>query len=1127
MDLSSEDSDDNAESFESDSSSISQCIVNEWRLIAIGVENADPVCVKLNELIRRGKISKDKIFYKYLHDVIEFYCDPRHEYSEDVVEFFNTLTYLGGRRTTNMIRGPMFAGQGRGSFHSLESCKMNLGGPSEETCRKRQAGYTTKSGVIKSLSSTFLRLSCTDGVSKTATLIDTDSLKVVPCALANDGTALKPSIQFDPRTKRNVGLTIDADAQFVQENPNPSPEFLSEHIITEALVSSITALDNSCSLPCAVEYVGKKGKTGEEMKKRFDTTCKLLQICEECRDIAPSNENILSSEAIDICDSTCEACIEGKAVCGKCEQNGQTSFFPSLRACKRCIESRKRCVKAAILILTVDCEEGNKKAMSEILKELENGTRDPSLSLVIPIPDCVHVGKSLKAGFANWYLKLENERGNLAILKTLRNKASPEVRKTMRKFLPRNDHVRNKDRQDPAAVIRLTDEKLTEYLQKLEFVSHTIIPEMDHFTEHNRVGMYPHPISTAVGPFGNLLFLTLNQETDKSNLYMAQLHNPVQKVELLKKSVAAKEVHFNSDIVFLSGNLGLIAFHELVKGSVCVDVTKLRNRNEVLEKVNELGLSNGGTVSEMKDRIENHVAKIKREYERKGFKSDHINFWNDDDLNGCQFEAIHVVDRHFVYGACVKKKSILAIIMEGDGYGIRGTVSLLINYEADWQHVGSMAVLERCLYTSHCKGIDEICLSSLNKVRVILQGVSYSSLSPSVVSYKTGILYADPKSHRILLWRKNLDKVEVFAGSGSAGNMDGVASKTEFYQPVSLCVEFDHIVYVCDAQTNCIKILTSLKKTAEFLNAMGKIYNAFSVHEKHQTYKLSSIQDAVGLVSDTLQILRRNESCIREEVDNLPKTLNGPQGNVASKTVTSVEMLKCGLEKLQQVSETHGYDALNLLSCMTLDVENIHSIVHHKDPLCTVLDYARNFGNAAKEGLKRSTHWSAHYFTNRKSWYPVPERAMNLSAIPVLPPLPAIPMAPQGIQAMRDWAQTFGAAVRQRSVRQETTMARAGTLPSYLYQKEIQPGEWVCLDQSTSQDQQRNGEQEDDSEDGILEYDSPSSREESGDESFSNNDNEADDDTGAIPSLEREADFLLGRVSRFGRSIRFNSRIFF
>ena len=151
----------------------------------------------------------------------------------------------------------------------------------------------------------------------------------------------------------------------------------------------------------------------------------------------------------------------------------------------------------------------------------------------------------------------------------------------MRKFLPRNDHVRNKDRQDPAAVISLADEKLIEYLRPLNFVSHTVIPEMDHFIEHKSVEMYSHPIKF---------------------IYMAQLHNPVRKVEVLKESVTAKEVHFKNNVVFLAGNDGQIKFHEVVKGSVCVDVNKLRNRGEVLEKLNELGFAPGGSVVEMKSR---------------------------------------------------------------------------------------------------------------------------------------------------------------------------------------------------------------------------------------------------------------------------------------------------------------------------------------------------------------------------------------------------------------------------------------------------------------------------------------------------------------------------------------------
>ena len=46
---------------------------------------------------------------------------------------------------------------------------------------------------------------------------------------------------------------------------------------------------------------------------------------------------------------------------------------------------------------------------------------------------------------------------------------------------------------------------------------------------------------------------------------------------------------------------------------------------------------------------------------------------------------------------------------------------------------------------------------------------------------------------------------------------------------------------------------------------------------------------------------------------------------------------------------------------------------------------------------------------------------------------------------MKEWAPTFGAAVHQRTVQQETTMGRAGTLPNFLYEKDIVPGESIVL----------------------------------------------------------------------------------
>ena len=56
------------------------------------------------------------------------------------------------------------------------------------------------------------------------------------------------------------------------------------------------------------------------------------------------------------------------------------------------------------------------------------------------------------------------------------------------------------------------------------------------------------------------------------------------------------------------------------------------------------------------------------------------------------------------------------------------------------------------------------------------------------------------------------------------------------------------------------------------------------------------------MVSETLQLLRGNETSMRNEVVSSSKILNGPQGSVLSRTATLIEMPK-GLENLQQVSE--------------------------------------------------------------------------------------------------------------------------------------------------------------------------------------------------------------------------------
>ena len=91
-------------------------------------------------------------------------------------------------------------------------------------------------------------------------LVLTDNLKVYPVAFGNDGTALKPSIQFDERAKVNIGLEDEIRLEYVKENPYLGKKELEHGILTEALVSSIITLDSNCFLSATIKYSTKTSK---------------------------------------------------------------------------------------------------------------------------------------------------------------------------------------------------------------------------------------------------------------------------------------------------------------------------------------------------------------------------------------------------------------------------------------------------------------------------------------------------------------------------------------------------------------------------------------------------------------------------------------------------------------------------------------------------------------------------------------------------------------------------------------------------------------------------------------------------------------------------------------------------
>ena len=216
-------------------------------------------------------------------------------------------------------------------------------------------------------------------------------MEVCPVVLSNDGTVLKPStalIQFDEDRNVNVGLENYAMIlEQCQSKPFLEKKLFLEKLICKAVVSSVTSLNIDVSLPVAVHYCSKLGKSGDNIKEIFLNQIRLIHMCEN-RIIRTKDENIvLTKSNFLVCESYCDNYFTSDAVCENCSIKGQTQFNLALRACDSCLKNNFRCIRRVVLVITIDCESGNKQCLKQIQQELNESTINPHLSLLLLLPE--------------------------------------------------------------------------------------------------------------------------------------------------------------------------------------------------------------------------------------------------------------------------------------------------------------------------------------------------------------------------------------------------------------------------------------------------------------------------------------------------------------------------------------------------------------------------------------------------------------------------------------------------------------------------------------------------------------------------------------------------------------------
>ena len=116
---------------------------------------------------------------------------------------------------------------------------------------------------------------------------------------------------------------------------------------------------------------------------------------------------------------------------------------------------------------------------------------------------------------------------------------------------------------------------------------------------------------------------------------------------------------------------------------------------------------------------------------------------------------------------------------------------------------------------------------------------------------------------------------------------------------------------------------------------------------------------------------------IRHDRNIGPKSLNGPERSVSATAVDSLHLLGFGLTQLKNNTEKLGYRNINVLSSMTLSLENLDLTVNKKHGTQTVLTYIQSFASSTEESVKES----AWYLTSREIWYSLLENKMKLEEL--------------------------------------------------------------------------------------------------------------------------------------------------
>ena len=575
--------------------------------------------------------------------------------------------------------------------------------------------------------------------------------------------------------------------------------------------------------------------------------------------------------------------------------------------------------------------------------------------------------------------------------------------------------LRGRDRMDTSYVAECNSKAVANIIQRMKYLVHTLVPEM-FWKEYgnNKEGVLEHPISVSTGGFGSMFLADFTAAT----LVKARLHNPVD-VQVLSRTVTRPTcVHYKKGVVFVAEETAVLY---LDVGNVVRLNPKVLRKAQLESELQKRKLIGGGdklTVAEMRSKLtlwlKSNTPQTKRDDGLQPL------------LDGISPLALTSnEERSILFVSQRDSSTILKVLVTCNGACLTGNADLFVTlpgracctglayreetkdlYVADSQDEGGIYMIHAAMEAGEP-----------SYIKIFINNLVTCKRVYDVTTTSSGEVFFTDVDKRQIGEVVEGGEVKYVVGSGRDETRDGCQESASFVQPTGLCSEGDSI-YVTDTGAGALKLITPTKPLAKFLENVSVLYSSHGIHCPTPSVDscISSLEKATAYFEKAVEDAKSNSGG--------RKTVEGPHGVPSSKTIRSVRMTLEALKKIKKdISAVNPLYVARIQpkSLVTLIVEHFNSKMREVYEVPTVIQFAYQFPEAVEETVKRITKCGFSYFTNRESYYEVPENMVSFETMAKIPRPPKRPGTQEDVLILRKWANEYGKATRQLSVRAKST----------------------------------------------------------------------------------------------------------